>query len=156
MPIDPSRFKQTLASFAAGVTVVTTEMAGERGGITVSAFSSLSLAPPLILVCIDRKSRLHDAIAAAGKFAVNVLGSDQQEISNRFASRSDDKFAGIATHTGALGLPLIDGAIATLECEVKDGLAGGDHTIYVGEVMATEVAEGEPLLYFRGGYRTIA
>jgi flavin reductase (DIM6/NTAB) family NADH-FMN oxidoreductase RutF len=123
--------------------------------MTVAAFSSLSLHPPLVLVCIERSVRTHEAIAAAGKFAVSILSDAQADISNRFASRNEDKFNGIATHPGVSGVPLIDGAIATLECSVREHLPGGDHSIFVGEVVAIETAEGAPLVYYRSGYREL-
>ncbi|HEY5609825.1 MAG TPA: flavin reductase family protein, partial [Thermoanaerobaculia bacterium] len=148
-----SAFRDALSRFASGVTVVTTAYDGHWHGLTVSAFSSLSLGPPLVLVCIEKSVKSHNAIARAEKFAVNILRADQEPISARFASRAEDKFAGIATHTGMLGIPLIDGALANVECRLHETLAGGDHTIFVGEVVAAEVADGEPLLYFRSAYR---
>jgi len=157
MGIDVAVLKKGLGAFPKGVTVVTTEMAGVRAGMTVSAFSSLSLDPPLVLVCIDRKSRFHPVIAEAGRFAVNVLSASQEELSNRFSSRAEDKFEGVEVRTGALGLPLLPGSLATLECEVRESLPGGDHSIFVGEVRHAEVApEGEPLIYWRSGYRRLA
>ena len=155
MAVDATRFRHTLGKFASGVTVVTTEHEGEQAGITVSAFSSLSLEPPLVLICIDRKVRSHDVIAGAGLFAVNILEASQEEVSRRFASRQPDKFAGIATHRSPSGLPLIDGALATLECRVKETLPGGDHTIFVGEVLDSQLREGDPLVYFHGAYRAL-
>jgi flavin reductase (DIM6/NTAB) family NADH-FMN oxidoreductase RutF len=155
MPIDESSFRLAMSHFASGVTVVTTRHEGQQYGMTVASFASLSLHPPLVLVCIEKTVKTHDAIAAAGEFAVNILAEDQSAVSNRFASRAEDKFAEIATHEGANGLPLIDGALTTLECRVSDRLAGGDHTIFVGEVIDAVTAEGDPLVYFRSGYRTV-
>ena len=156
MPIDDADFKTALSHFAGGVTVVTTELDGARYGMTVTAFSSLSLRPPLVLICIEKSVKTHDAIAAAGKFGVSILGSEQGDVSNRFASRSEDKFAGVEVRSGANGVPLIDGAITTLECTVTGQLPGGDHTIFVGEVTACATRAGEPLLYFRSGYRSLS
>ena len=121
--------------------------------MTVASFASLSLHPPLVLVCVEKAVKTHDAIAAAGKFGVSILAADQAEISTRFASRSEDKFAGISVDRGALGVPLIRGALTTLECKVREQLPGGDHSIFVGEVVDARTAEGTPLLYFRSGYR---
>jgi flavin reductase (DIM6/NTAB) family NADH-FMN oxidoreductase RutF len=156
MPIDESGFRSALSHFASGVTVVTTLHEGQRYGMTVASFASLSLRPPLVLVCIEKTVKTHDAIDAAGTFAVNILAEDQVGVSNRFASRIEDKFAEVETHDGSNGLPLIDGALTTLECRVTDRLPGGDHTIFVGEVLAAVTSEGEPLVYFRSGYRTVA
>jgi flavin reductase (DIM6/NTAB) family NADH-FMN oxidoreductase RutF len=153
MPIDDATFKAAMSHFASGVTIVTTEHDGTRYGMTVASFASLSLHPPLVLVCVEHSVKTHDAIAAAGKFGVSILGADQGDVSNRFASRVEDKFAGLGVRAGESGVPLIDGAITTLECSVRERLPGGDHTIFVGEVIHAETREGAPLLYFRSGYR---
>jgi 4-nitrophenol 2-monooxygenase / 4-nitrocatechol 4-monooxygenase, reductase component len=155
MPVDDARFKLAMSHFPSGVTVVTTEHQGRAYGLTVASFASLSLHPPLVLVCLEKSVKSHDAVVGSKKFAVSILGADQAEISNRFASKSDDKFSGIATGRGELGIPLIDGALCTIECRVCDQLPGGDHSIFVGEVVDVQVREGEPLIYFRSGYRQI-
>jgi len=153
MPIDEAAFKLAMSHFASGVTVVTTEHDGKLFGMTVASFASLSLRPPLVLICIEKSVKTHDAIAGAAKFGVSILSADQGEISGRFASRSDDKFAGVKVQRGQLGVPLIAGALTTLECSVYDQLPGGDHTIFIGEVVDARTVEGSPLLYFRSGYR---
>lgn len=156
MPIDDARFKLAMSHFASGITVVTTEHEGARYGMTVASFASLSLHPPLVLICIEKSVKTHDAIAAAQKFGVSILAEDQSEISNRFASRSEDKFAGTDVHIGSTGVPLIGGAICTIECRLHAALPGGDHTIYVGEVVEAEMNDAEPLVYYRSGYREIS
>jgi len=155
MPIDDALFKLAMSHFASGVTIVTTEHDGKPFGMTVAAFSSLSLHPPLILVCIEKTVKTHDAITGSGKFGVSILNSKQTDISNRFASRVDDKFAGTEIVRGELGVPMIGGAITRLECRVSDRLDGGDHTIFIGEVVDAKTEEGEPLVYYRSGYREI-
>ena len=155
MAVDEGQFRQTLSHFASGVTVVTTARDGQLYGMTVASFASLSLRPPLVVVCIEKNVKTHDAIAAAGKFAVSILEQSQQDISGRFASRAEDKFSGIAVRTGESGLPLIESALATLECTVADQLPGGDHTIFVGLVDHVRTREGQPLIYFRSGYSTL-
>lgn len=155
MAIDDALFKLAMSHFASGVTVVTTEHEGKPFGMTVAAFSSLSLHPPLVLVCVEKTVKSHDAIAGAGKFGVSILNSKQTDVSNRFASRAEDKFAGTEIVHGELGLPLIAGAITRLECRVTEKLEGGDHTIFVGEVVGAQTEEGEPLVYYRSGYREI-
>jgi flavin reductase (DIM6/NTAB) family NADH-FMN oxidoreductase RutF len=155
MSIDSVRFRQLMGHFASGVTVVTTAGEGERQGMTVSAFSSLSLDPPLVLICVERTVRIHAALEANGKFGVNILADDQEELSRRFASRVDDRFSGVGVTDGSLGVPLLTGALAVIECRIVDRLPGGDHTIFVGEVVDGSVREGDPLLYFRGGYRAL-
>lgn len=153
MPIDEGHFKLALSHFASGVTVVTTEHDGRQYGMTVASFASLSLHPPLVLVCIERSVKTHDAIAAAGKYGVSILSSTQGDISAKFASRSDDKFNGVELIEGDLDVPLIKGALTAIECRLWDQLPGGDHTIFIGEVMTIHTQEGIPLLYFRSGYR---
>lgn len=156
MPIDEERFKKTMGRFNSGVTIVTTEHEGSLLGMTVASFASLSLRPPLILVCIEKSVRSHDVLAVSGRFGVSVLAAGQEELSNRFASRIENKFEGVTYRTGGLGVPLIEGAIAQIECRTFDQLEGGDHTIFVGEVESAEFTDGAPLVYFRGGYRGIA
>ena len=155
MPIDDAKFKLAMSHFVSGVTVVTTHHDGKPYGMTVASFASLSLHPPLILVCIEKNVRSHDAIAAAGQFAVNILAAEQADISGRFASKSEDKFDGLETRTGQNGVPLIPGALCTIECRVQQQLPGGDHSIFVGEVLEVETGEGAPLVYYRSAYRQI-
>lgn len=145
-----------MAHFASGVTVVTTEHEGVPYGMTVASFASLSLRPPLVLVCIEKSVKSHDAIAAAGRFGVSILSEEQADISSRFASKAEDKFAGVAVRRGSIGVPLIEGAICTVECRVTDQLPGGDHTIFVGETVDVGTSEGKPLIYYRSGYRQIS
>jgi flavin reductase (DIM6/NTAB) family NADH-FMN oxidoreductase RutF len=155
MPIDDAGFKLAMSHFASGVTVVTTEHEGTRYGMTVASFASLSLHPPLVLVCIENSVKSHDAITNSKKFGVSILSNDQAEISNRFASRRDDRFDGVAVRTGDLGVPLIEGAVCALECKLHASLSGGDHTIFVGEVVDAHSNESAPLVYFRSGYREL-
>jgi flavin reductase (DIM6/NTAB) family NADH-FMN oxidoreductase RutF len=155
MPIDDAGFKKAMSHFASGVTVVTTEHEGRPYGMTVASFASLSLNPPLVLVCIEKGVKTHDAIDAAGVFGVSMLARTQDDISNRFASKSEDKFTGVDVRRGAAGMPLIEGAICTLECRIQDRLPGGDHTIFVGLVEHAETHDAAPLVYFRSGYREL-
>jgi flavin reductase (DIM6/NTAB) family NADH-FMN oxidoreductase RutF len=156
MPIDDVRFRHALAHFASGVTVVTTAHAGRLYGMTVSSFASLSLKPPLVLICVEQNLITHTAITDAGWFAVNILEHSQEELSRRFATREDDKFTDVAWHTGRAGMPLLDGALTTIECRLHDTFPGGDHTIFVGEVIEAEVGRGSPLLYYRSGYHGLS
>lgn len=156
MPIDDAQFKLAMSHFASGVTVVTTEHEGKQYGMTVSSFASLSLHPPLVLVCVEKNVKSHDAIAASGVFGVSILAASQQDVSNRFASRRDDKFDGVAVRRGELNIPLIDGASCTLECRLHATLPGGDHTIFAGEVVDARTTEERPLVYYRSAYRELA
>ena len=153
MPIDDAQFKHALSHFASGITIVTTEHEGTDYGLTVASFASLSLSPPLVLVCISKSSSSHEPIVESGKFGVSILASDQEAVSGRFASRGGDKFAGLDVRRGTLGVPLVGNALATLECRVRDQVVGGDHSIFIGEVVDTQTREGAPLLYFRAAYR---
>ena len=155
MPIDDAHFRLAMSHFASGVTVVNTSKDGALFGMTVASFASLSLHPPLVLVCIERSVKTHDAIAAAGKFGVSILSSAQADISSKFASRNDDKFGGVELVAGEMDVPLIAGALTAIECRVYDQLPGGDHSIFIGEVEKIHTTEGDPLLYFRSGYREI-
>ena len=154
--VDDATFKLAMSHFASGVTVVTTEHDGKQYGLTVASFASLSLHPPLVLVCIEKSAKSHDAIAAAGKFGVSILRREQAELSGRFASKIDDKFAGVDVVEGELGVPLINGAVCRLSCRVHAQLAGGDHTIFVGEVVGVQTSEGVPLVYYRSAYRDLS
>jgi len=157
--VNKDDFRNVMGSFAAGVTVVTTiDGDGRKWGMTATAFSSLSLDPPLCLVCVDKRAGSHAAISGSRKFAVSMLSADQEQLSNHFASRADDKFAEIAHSAGAeTGCPILEGAIASMECEVVDVLAGGDHDIFVGRLCATAIDdEGKALVYWRGKYGDVA
>jgi flavin reductase (DIM6/NTAB) family NADH-FMN oxidoreductase RutF len=156
MPIDEFRFRQAMGHFATGVTVVTTAHAGYLYGMTVSSFASLSLKPPLVLICVDQNLSTHTAIADAGQFAVNILEQSQEHLSRRFATREDDKFTGVAWHSGRFGMPVLEDALAVIECRLHNTFPGGDHTIFVGEVMDAEIDQGSPLLYYRRGYHELA
>ncbi len=154
MPIDKSLFLRVMGSFASGVTVVT--VMGEDGaprGFTASAVSSLSLEPRMLLVCVNERSTTLQTILQAGSFAVNILSAAQQDIAQQFATSSGDRFAGVRWRPGTVtGAPLIDGSLVYAECTVSDTCKGGDHVILMGEVVAGDAREAEPLLYFRGRY----
>jgi flavin reductase (DIM6/NTAB) family NADH-FMN oxidoreductase RutF len=155
--IQPDDFRRVLGHFATGVTVVSTCDGDARPtGLTVSAFCSLSLDPPLILVCVDHKSQTYPALRERGRFAVNMLCTQHQALSRRFASTRLDKFDGVGFHLSPLGLPLIDDALATLECTVVSTHVEGDHTIFVGRVERAGVGAGEPLLYYRSQYQRLS
>ena len=156
MPISPDEFRTALSRFASGVTVVTTKDAlGKLYGITVSAFCSVSLEPPLVLVCIETVTGSHRALSESGIFVVNFLDRSQEVLSEKFASPSDDKFEDVDMSLNIDGIPVLSGCLANLECRVWQTYAGGDHTIFVGEVENLTVGDGDPLLYFRSDYRRV-
>jgi flavin reductase (DIM6/NTAB) family NADH-FMN oxidoreductase RutF len=153
MPVTQEQFRAALGSFASGVTVVTTKDAQEKMlGITVSAFCSVSLSPPMVLICIEKTAGSHYAFEESNVFIVNILREGEAATSELFASLRDDKFTGLEHKSGIDGVPILDHTLATLECRVKFAYHGGDHSIFVGEVENVKVANGEPLLYFRGHY----
>lgn len=155
--VAPDDFRRVLGHFATGVTILTTTDAEERPtGLTVSAFCSVSLDPPQILVCVDHKSQSYPALRDGSCFAVNILSTDHESVSRRFATTRLDKFDGVPWSRGTLGAPLIDGALAQLECRTVSRHVEGDHTILVGRVEEARNADGEPLLYFRGKYGRLA
>jgi flavin reductase (DIM6/NTAB) family NADH-FMN oxidoreductase RutF len=157
MSLTPIEFRTALRSFAAGVTVVTTrDRHGRPSGLTASAFTSVSLNPPLVLVCVDHAATAHPDFRERGWFAVNVLRREQEGLSRRFAASGGDKFHGVAFHEGQTGLPLLDGALATLECRVVEAHEAGDHTIFIGQVETASVENGRPLVYFHGAYHSVA
>ncbi len=156
MPVTPDEFRHALSHFASGVAVVTTRDAdGKYHGITVSAFSSVSLTPPLVLICIEKTTASHYAFGESGVFVVNILGDMQSPLSERFASPFIDKFDDVEFSPGIDGLPVLNDALASLECHIVSTHDAGDHTIFVGSVEKTTVRNGDPLLHYRGKYAEI-
>lgn len=154
--IDSDLFRAVLGRFASGITVITTcDAGGTPHGMTVSAFSSLSLDPPLILVCVANEATMAPVLASTDTFAVNVLSAGQEAISRRFAGKVDDRFAGVGYHDGELGDPVLEDVLAWMQCRVVARHPAGDHVIVVGQVEHASAADGKPLLYYRGGYATL-
>ena len=152
MSLDQDAFRAVLGRFASGVTIVTVLGANGRDyGMTVSAFSSVSLEPPLVMVCIGEEASLKPMIAQATHYGVSILASDQEPLSRRFAAHGE-RFDGIGFTRGENGMALIDGALAFMECRIVARHSAGDHTIVIGEVEAASVEDARPLLYYRGGY----
>lgn len=153
MSIDPDLFRSVLGRFATGITIITVRDADSRDhGMTVSAFSSLSLEPPMVLTCIANDATMAPVIATADSFAVNILSDHQEALSRRFAGKQDDRFADVPFSRSAQGNVVLDEVLASLDCRIVTRHAGGDHVIVIGEVLAGQVREGRPLLYYRGGY----
>lgn len=155
--VDQAQFRQLLGRFATGVTVLTARDAnGRPHGMTANSLASVSLEPPLILLSIDHEAAMHDLLVSAPAFAVNILASNQETVSRRFAQDRDERFDGIGYQESPRGLILLDGALAHIECERAATHEAGDHTILVGSVVAGSAREGRPLCYFRGGYASLA
>ncbi len=127
-------FRDVIGRFASGVTVITTAVDGTDFGTTASAVSSLSMDPPMILICLNRTSDTQAAVLRSGVFAVNILREDQGEVAYRFAKKGTDKFGGVSVRRGGTGVPLVEGALAHLECEVDETVAGGTHTVFLARV----------------------
>ena len=156
MTLDPDGFRAVLGRFASGVTVVTAvDGTGRDHGITVSAFCSLSLQPPLILVCIDHTSSMYEVLQSATYFAVNMLAASQEALSRRFSGKDPNRFDGIGYARGSTGVALLDDTLAALECRVHGRHEEGDHTIFIGLVEAAQARSERPLLYYRGGYAAL-
>ncbi|MGH7781085.1 MAG: flavin reductase family protein [Candidatus Binataceae bacterium] len=156
MPIEKNELRRVMGHFATGVTVITSLRAsGEMHGLTANAFSSVSLVPPLLLVCVDKKSDSYPCFEETRIFTVNILAADQETLSRKFAVSGGNKFEGVSYHIGANGAPILDGAVAYLECRLSACLDAGDHTVYLGEIEQAETHEAKPLIFFRGGYREI-
>jgi 3-hydroxy-9,10-secoandrosta-1,3,5(10)-triene-9,17-dione monooxygenase reductase component len=151
--MDERTFRDVVGTFPTGVTIVTATGAGGPAGLTTNAFTSLSLDPPLILVCFDNSSRTLPVVREAGRFAVNVLRAGQEDLAAVFASKRVQaaKFAEV-THSEQGGVPVIDDALAWLVCDVHELLPGGDHTIGIGAVTAAAAFEGDPLVFQKGEY----
>ncbi len=150
---DDREFRNALGRFATGVTVVTTcDAEGNRVGLTVSSFNAVSMDPPLVLWSLDRGSSTLPVFEAASHFAVNVLGSDQTAVSNRFASREEDKFGDLDCRGGVGNAPLLPDCVACFQCRTIHRYDGGDHVIFVGQVEAFERQPGAALLFHDGAY----
>ena len=155
-----SEFRRALGQFATGVTIITVDLEGEVHGMTANAFASVSLDPPLVLVCVDHATRTHAHLHAKKRFGINVLREDQRAISEYYA-RAERDHEHAETEAGARfdrtkqGTPRLHGSLAFLECRLNSAELAGDHTIFIAEVEDVVVREGEPLLFFRGKYRKV-
>lgn len=151
----PDDFRNVMRRFPTGVTIVTTiDESGRPKGFTANAFASVSLEPPMVLVCVNRGARSHPLISLAGKFCVNILTLEQEQWAVRFAIRGTrDPFEDLTYHADKTGSPVIDGALGYLDCELAEEHTAGTHTIFLGNVVACGSREGVPLGYFDAGYR---
>jgi flavin reductase ActVB len=152
-PVSSDEFRAVLGRFPSGVTVVTTrDDAGSDQGMTVSAFCSVSLEPPLILICIEKTASVHATLTTAAGFVVNVLSATQEQLARRFSIVDIDRFDGVGFSRSAEGYAILDDVLSVIECRRYAQHDAGDHTIIIGEVDASRVEPGAPLLYYRGGY----
>ncbi len=150
-------FRSACAKFATGVAVVTTlAPSGDPHGLTINSFCSLSLDPPLVMIAIARDCVFLQHFESSGHFAVNILSEHQRDLSNRFAQLPEGRFTGVAWRSGATGSPLIEGALAVLECNTVQVFDTGDHRVLIGEAIAVEIGEGRPLVFFGSDYSGLA
>jgi flavin reductase (DIM6/NTAB) family NADH-FMN oxidoreductase RutF len=150
--LTPEEFREVIGHFASGVTVITVSADGTRYGATASAVSSLAVEPPMVLVCMNRASQTNQAIASAGRFAINILDEGHGDLALRFASRTADKFAGVPTRETADGVPVLDAALASLVCRVSEQVIAATHTVFLAEVDEATARAGAPLAYYRGRF----
>ena len=145
MPVSEDEFRNALSRFASGVNIVTTiDAVGNMHGLTVSAFCSVSLSPPLVLICVEKATASHFAFQESNAFVVNILHESQAHLSEHFATPFDDKFGEIEFRPGIKGIPMLNETLASLECRIKHAFDGGDHSIFVGEVENVTVTDGNP------------
>lgn len=160
MTLDPEQLRQAMRAWSSGVTVVCAARDGERHGMTVSSFTSVSLEPPLIIISLHTQSRTHRLIQASGAFAVSILSADQRALSDRFAGRTDedsDRFLGLQTETLSTGAPTLTGALACLDCRVVQAIPAGTNTVFLAEVAAARGdGDGRPLVYHNRAYWHLA
>ncbi len=159
MTFDPQMLRLTMRQWATGVTVVTSALDDDRGGMTVSSFTSVALEPPTVLVCLNKDTYTHDLVKRSGVYAISLLAADQEVLSNRFAGIDPtitDRFAGLALTTADTGSPLLPGALAWLDCRVINPVETSTHTIYIAEVVYAYVdPDGIPLVYHNRGYHVL-
>jgi len=154
---DPQLQRRIFGRFATGVTVVTTRFDGENHGMTANAVTSLSLDPPLVLVAVDRRAGMHAALHKGQCFALNILNDTHEHLSRRFATSGPKEFADLSVTTAVTGAPILTEALGWVDCRITEVLPGGDHDIFIGEILAGgHNEEGRPLLYFGGKYRKLA
>ncbi len=153
--VDPQLLRKTMGCFATGVSVVTTKYQDQLAGMTVNSLTSVSLRPPLILVCLARDARTTRAVESRGWFVANILHEEQMALSNRFAQPAEDHFADLNFALNEYDLPVLHGCIAHLTCRVETALLSGDHIIVIGQVCQSEFTPGPPLLFLRGAYSKV-
>ena len=156
-PVTSDEFRRACGRFATGVTIATVlDRAGSPHGVTVSSFTSVSLEPPLILICLGHRVTMIDTFRQAKVFGINVLSDQQRELSDRFARKGHDRFNGLKWQRGESGVPLLPGCIAMIECTIHQRFTSGDHDIFVGEMVRGRIVEGDPLIYYASAYRQLA
>jgi flavin reductase (DIM6/NTAB) family NADH-FMN oxidoreductase RutF len=156
LPVSADEFRRACGRFATGVTVATVlDAQGTPHGLTVSSFTSVSLNPPLVLICLGHAVTMIEAFRAASHFGLNVLSAEQKDLSDRFARKGFDRFDGLTWERGRTGVPLLPGALAQIECATHECVRSGDHDIFIGRMVGAKVVDGDPLLYYASAYRRL-
>jgi flavin reductase (DIM6/NTAB) family NADH-FMN oxidoreductase RutF len=152
VPFDSQQQRRIMGRFATGITVATTRVGNELFGMTANAVTSLSLDPPLVLLCVDKRAQFLTALKESNTFALSILGEEHEHHSRRFAQKGPKEFTDWGSVTSVTGAPILSGALAWVDCKVVNVLPGGDHEIFIGEILAGDCRDGRPLLYFGGNY----
>jgi flavin reductase (DIM6/NTAB) family NADH-FMN oxidoreductase RutF len=154
--VTSAEFRRACGHFATGVTIASVlDAQGTPHGLTVSSFTSVSLDPPLILICLGHRVSAIDAFRASAHFGINVLAEDQRDLAERFARKAQDRFDGLKWRRGKTGVPILAGVLAAIECAVRQRFTAGDHDVFVGEMVGAHVAAGAPLIHLAGRYRRL-
>ncbi len=154
--MDPDLFRRACAQFATGVAIASAKDAeGQPHGMTINSFTSVSMDPPMVLICVDYTANLLSIFEQCGQYGLSFLSRQQQALSTRFAQRGQNRFGGMPWVAGSTGVPLIPGALAHLECRIAKSVAAGDHTVLIAEVVSADIQSGSPLLFFGSGYRSL-
>jgi len=155
--VPSEEFKRACGRFPTGVTIASVlDPQGTPHGLTVSSFTSVSLEPPLVLICLGHEVTSIDLFRASAYFGISVLKEDQCELSQHFARKGHDRFNGLPWQRGATGVPLLKGVLATMECQVEQRVTAGDHDVFIAKMVHAQVSEGEPLIHFASRYRKLA
>jgi len=154
--IEKQQFRRICGKFASGITVATVlDAAGAPHGMTANSFTSVSLNPPLVLVCVDHRARILEHFRIGEHFGVNILGASQRHFSDKFAGSGYDRFEGVEWHAGQTGVPLLPDVLATIECARMKVVTAGDHDIVIGEVLHANCQDGDPLVFYGSQYRCL-
>jgi flavin reductase (DIM6/NTAB) family NADH-FMN oxidoreductase RutF len=154
--MDLNLFRRACAQFATGVAIASARDAeGQPHGMTINSFTSVSMDPPLVLICVDHTTNLLAVFEQCGHYGLSFLDRHQQSLSRRFAQRGQDRFEGMPWVSGSTGVPLIPGALAHLQCRIAQSVIAGDHTVLIAEVVSADIQSGSPLLFFGSGYRSL-
>lgn len=154
--IEKQRFRRICGKFASGITVATVrDTAGGCHGMTANSFTSVSLTPPLVLICVDHRARIREHLRIGAYFGINILSASQKDLCDRFAGTGYDRFEGVGWYAGQTGVPLLPDVLATIECSRVNVVTAGDHDIVIGEVIHADCRDGEPLVFYGGQYRRL-